>query len=123
VRQINISDARPGMVLAQDVLNMTGMVLLRKGAILTERHVKMLRTWGVTAIAVEGGAETPSQPTTQQVTPSEAIEKLKQVIEQRLQLVFSRAIDDPLMKALHQAALEQLLEEVSTGQLELSSRW
>jgi len=51
---INIADARPEMVLAADVKDRHGHVLLRVGETLTEKALKIFRMWGVTDLDVAG---------------------------------------------------------------------
>jgi len=42
------------MVLAADTSNMNGVVLLKQGTTLTEKHIKILKTWGITQVEIEG---------------------------------------------------------------------
>jgi len=51
---INIADARPDMVLASDVKDRHGHVLLRVGEPVTEKSLKIFRMWGVTDVDVRG---------------------------------------------------------------------
>jgi hypothetical protein len=51
---INIVDVRPDMVLAADVKDRHGHVLLREAEIVTEKHVKIFKMWGVTELDVKG---------------------------------------------------------------------
>ncbi len=44
---IILNDIKPGMVLAQDVVDASGRVLLREGMELTERHIRIMKTWGI----------------------------------------------------------------------------
>ena len=53
---INISDVRPGMVLAADVQDRNGRVLLAKGVEITEKHVRIFKMWGVTEADIQGVA-------------------------------------------------------------------
>ena len=51
---INIADARPDMVLAAEVKDRHGHVLLRSGETVTEKSLKIFRMWGVTDLDVKG---------------------------------------------------------------------
>lgn len=44
------------MVLAADAVHLNGRVLLNAGACLTEKHVRIFRTWGLTEALIEGVA-------------------------------------------------------------------
>ncbi len=52
--KLNFDQLRPGMVLAGDVLDRNSRVLLKAGLELTERHLTILRQWGVTEADVQG---------------------------------------------------------------------
>ncbi len=45
---------RPGMVVATEVTDRRGRLLIAAGSELSERHVQALRMWGVTHLEVEG---------------------------------------------------------------------
>ncbi len=47
VALIILNDITPGMTLAQDVQDTQGRILLRAGVELTERHIRIMKTWGV----------------------------------------------------------------------------
>ena len=51
---INIEDIRPGMILAESVKDRRGRVLLGEGSGITERHLKILRMWGITEADIQG---------------------------------------------------------------------
>jgi hypothetical protein len=46
--KLNLEDVQPGMVLEKDVEERSGQVLLRAGSEITDRHLNILRSWGVT---------------------------------------------------------------------------
>ena len=45
------------MILSSDVKDSYGRTLLRTGVSLTEKHVTMLKAWGVTEISIKGEGE------------------------------------------------------------------
>lgn len=53
MRRINILQARPGMVLARDIVSGDGKLLLRKGTRLTKQYLQKLLFLGVTNLYVE----------------------------------------------------------------------
>ncbi len=63
---IDVSLAQAGMVLAADVLDKRGRVLIPAGKELAEKYVAALPAWGVTRIEVEGddidGADAEVEP-------------------------------------------------------------
>lgn len=51
---IKLKQLEVGAVLSDDVADMSGRVLLRAGAEVTEKHLQIFRTWGVTEVSVVG---------------------------------------------------------------------
>jgi len=52
--RINIEDVQPGMVLGSDTKDRNGRVLLGAGNVLTEKHLKIFKMWGVTEADIKG---------------------------------------------------------------------
>ena len=48
------------MTLTADVISLHGQLLISAGRQLTERHISVLKAWGVDAVEVNTTAETPS---------------------------------------------------------------
>jgi hypothetical protein len=46
--RLNLAEIQPGMVLAADILDRNGRVLLKTGLQVTDKHLKILKQWGVT---------------------------------------------------------------------------
>ena len=51
---INISDIKAGMKLAGPVINQKGILLLPEGIQLTEKHLFLLESWGITEANIDG---------------------------------------------------------------------
>lgn len=51
---INIDDIRAGMVLAENVTDQRGRVLLTMGCEITEKHLRILRMWGIVEADMRG---------------------------------------------------------------------
>jgi len=64
---INIEDIKAGMILGKDLKDRSGLVLLEAGQEITEKHLKILRMWGVTEAEIKGVTreETISRATSQ----------------------------------------------------------
>lgn len=61
---------KPGMVLANDVKDRNGRILLSAGAVITEKHLRIFKMWGVLTVSVQGeGEEDPLSRTPQNVDP------------------------------------------------------
>ena len=51
---INIDDVKKGMTLADDIKDYRGLVLLRVGTEMMEKHLRICKMWGITEADVEG---------------------------------------------------------------------
>ncbi len=54
---ISVSDIKPGMVLAAEVKDRAGRTLLAAGQEITEKHLKIFKTWGVTDANIVGASQ------------------------------------------------------------------
>jgi len=54
---ISLNDIKPGMVLAAEVKDRGGRVLLAAGQEISEKHLKIFKTWGVTDANIEGASQ------------------------------------------------------------------
>jgi hypothetical protein len=51
---INAGDVHVDMVLARDVKNINGQLLMPKGLKISEKHLSLLNAWGITEVEIEG---------------------------------------------------------------------
>jgi len=56
MRKVRLEQLKPGMRLAQDVVNFSGQVLLYKGNPLQPKDIKNFKAWGILEIIVEGSS-------------------------------------------------------------------
>lgn len=59
--RIRVESLPVGVILAADVKNIDGMLLMPKGATLSERQIGILQSWGVAEVEVEACAEAEDQ--------------------------------------------------------------
>ena len=61
---VSVDDLEPGMVLGEDVHDAQGRLLMPKGTVLTERHLRAFQLWGILSVLVLGpeGEEPPPAP-------------------------------------------------------------
>lgn len=52
--ELHIQYLQPGMELAEDICSFNGSTLLKKGAILTEKHLHAFDMWGITEANIKG---------------------------------------------------------------------
>ncbi|MBI5656996.1 MAG: hypothetical protein HZC44_09385 [Geobacter sp.] len=108
---IQIDNLEVGMVLATDVHDQTGRLLLGEGAELTQKHLVVFRTWGVVEVDIAGidevdaASHLPDEITPEQLAAAEA---------ELLPLFCNANLDYPVMRELfHLAALRRALHGIS----------
>ena len=82
------------MELNSDVVDRQGRVLLKKGVILTEKHLRVFNTWGVLEVDIKGDVDV------QEVTkiyPPELIKEAEKFIKNHFQ---HNDLSHPVMKNL-----------------------
>ena len=96
MQSVEIENVKPGMILANDVKNDRGMVLLPRGSELTDQLIARLENSGVESISIQnaGGGQ-------------DEFEKKKAVLDQRFSLVMSI----PIMVELHDLMVQRLKTE------------
>lgn len=95
-----LEEIEPGMELADDMYDATGHVLLGNGAVLTAGMIESLNRRGIAHI-----------PIAERIDAEEAA-RLRAAARRRVEALFRRAGDDPLMAKLREAVLEYRLEEL-----------
>ncbi len=51
---LNIKDLKAGMILDQPIINKHGALLLDGGRELTDKHIEIFKTWGITEADIQG---------------------------------------------------------------------
>ena len=85
-----------GMVLANDVMDRNGRLLLGAGAELTQKHLTIFRTWGVIEADIAGIDYAEDEPLPAEVDPAALA-----AAEEALLPLFSHAgVDHPALREL-----------------------
>ena len=51
---ISSENAEAGMIVCENVVTNRNMMIIPAGTTLTEKHIGLLKTWGVSSISIEG---------------------------------------------------------------------
>lgn len=82
---ISINAVKPGMVLAQDVRDRNGRLLIRQGNELSDEHLRILRIWGVVEADVEGADREELEGASREGLAPEILERAKVLVLERFQ--------------------------------------
>lgn len=102
-----LKNLKPGMILDRDVEDLNGRMLLTQGTKINEKHLKILKTWGVTEVTIREARKTLRVSLKTNQPDSELLKKL----ETELTELFSQAnTKNPMMKELYNQCLERKLK-------------
>jgi hypothetical protein len=59
---INAEDLKEEMVVAEDVKDKNGQLLLPAGLTLTSKHLEVIKSWGIAQVAIEDGKKEEEVP-------------------------------------------------------------
>ena len=111
---LNSDELKPGMIIAKAVRNFQEVLLLSEGTELTEKNIRMLKTWGAVDICVESSGDEDEGRETELDT--EIIES----IERELKEKFSEVMEDEVMREIMRVTCKQLEKKLlrsSSGQV------
>ena len=110
---LHINDLQEGMVLAEDVKNRHGDVLLPEGMPLAAKDILILKTWGITEADVEGIDRDKVEKSEMESLPPSVIAS----IEKEVAELFPEVSDNPVMQEIYRIArkfkLKQALSQIT----------
>ncbi len=103
MKKLRTDQLQSGMVVAKDIIDITGKLLVAKGVTLSEQLIPRLNQRGVDLVWVESDEEeVPLSP--------EEIEGIKKNIAEDLDKRFRLVAQDPIMNGLKEKIFEYLVE-------------
>ena len=103
MKKLRTDQLQPGMVVAKDIMDITGKLLVAKGVTLSEQLIPRLSQRGVDLVWVESDEEEIS------LSPKE-IERIKEEIRENLDKRFRLVAQDPIMSGLKEKIIGYLIE-------------
>jgi len=105
---------RPGMALAQPILDDKGRTIMQEGARLTPMHIKRLEKWGIDAVQIAADGDAPSssgqaagRAQVQEASPEDR-DRMRNVAK-AVQERFSNIQDNPIMDELKRLTVRHLV--------------
>lgn len=114
---VKIDAVEPGMVLAEDLTTTEGRMLLPRGAVITEEHIRTCRIWGIAEASIQGDEEDDDgHPTSLNQLHPEVLDVCKIMAAQRFVLNPS---SHPVIKEMAKLfVLRQARGEPGTGPMD-----
>lgn len=110
--EVNIGDIRPGMVLASDLKDARGRFLLGCGTAVEEKHLRVMKIWGITAADVEGANPEEVARKAMEQIPPQILEKVTPYIEK---LLSNSKTDHAALRELKRLCTIRTAEKLSKG--------
>ncbi len=108
--KVKLEALQPGMVVTADVKNMDDMLLIPAGCELSEKHINILQSWGVTDVEVDSaGSGDASKDPLQQLAP-EVLERLK---EETKALFWSLNLNNAVEQEVYNLVLRRRVRQMS----------
>ncbi len=95
---LGMSKLKPGMILAEPVHNFQGVLLLDTGAKLTEKSIRILKSWGVIKVCVVGKADVKN------IRSAGARDHARSKIETELRRKFGDVPENPVVSEIMRVA-------------------
>jgi len=109
---INLVELQPGMVLAEDVTNADGRLLVGRGEKLTSSTIRILKMWGVVEATVDGLSQTNAEKVDDGQQDPAIIQEAERAISERFR--FNRLENQPMSELFHLCSLRKA-KEISAG--------
>lgn len=107
---LDIDSLTPGMKVGKDVVEASGQVLLRTDTEITEKHLRVLRSWGIQQVEIEG----PKPPDNEDALLARATPEMRERAEASVAERFHHA--DPAHPAIAElmrlATLQELRQQI-----------
>ena len=96
-----------GMELAEAATNIRGVILFKAGTVLTQKHIKALKAWGITELDVQDDNTAPAGPEQVQVSQTTEVLTPNTDIEEEVYFIFQKTdMEDPVIKELYRLSIE-----------------
>jgi hypothetical protein len=105
---LNINDLKEGMTLAADVKNKHGNIMIRQGMTLSEKHIMLLKAWGISDADVDGFDRDQLNEEEMKTVSPEVIE----VIENELRAFFPSLEGNEIMSEIYRITKKLKIKQV-----------
>jgi len=111
---VKIDQLVEGMCVVHPVINHRGQVLVEAGRDITEKHLRILRMWGVTEVNIKGGAGKADPDYAINNIPQEVIDRARVHVTNRFrQTDMKHPAVHALAKINLNATIRRLIKEIS----------
>jgi hypothetical protein len=106
---VAVDDLEVGMILAEDVLDQQGRLLLPSGSDLTDRHLRAFQMMGILAVKVRGTGAEPPEP----VLSPEILAEAEARVRARLH---NNDLEQPVIAEIYRFAVQREARRLAAGE-------
>ena len=110
---ISVEDLKPGMRLRADVKSAKGRMLLPKGVLLEQTHIKTCKVWGLLQVDVEDVSTKEVAAAFESQTDPETLKAAKRVVARKFRLA---GVKHPALLELARLYLVRAVRDIATAQ-------
>lgn len=107
-----VQSLKPGRILAADVKNSHGQLLVKKGAEISERHIRALKSWGVVEVQLEGAPEDEIVENPVETFDPVALEKARVEVLERMR---HNSVEHPAIDELVRLCVRRIVLQATPG--------
>jgi len=101
-----LEEVKEGDVAGADVINPQGAVLVKSGVPLQEKHLRLLRMWGVESVKIDDGQEEEG---------GAGAESMLDAAEAEIKARFGPSLDNEVMAEILRVAVQQRAARMNSG--------
>jgi len=116
--RVSIDKLQEGMVLSGDLLNLNDELLLAAGTVLTGRHLRILKTWGVRTVPVVGADESSEEVAGRPVHSAALLAAAEARVHRRLKHV---PVGNPVFDQIRALAVQRTADRMARPDAKLAS--
>lgn len=107
---VPVQSLKPGRILAADIKNAHGQLLIKKAMEVTDKHLRVLKSWGVVEVQVEGDpSDTTDEMVVEQFNP-EILDKARTEVLARMS---HNSMEHPAIDELVRLAVQRRARQLS----------
>lgn len=111
-KTVSIEDAKPGMIVDDEILDGRGNVLVRQGVALNDAWIKGLKTRGIRNVVIRDQEATKAAD---EPIAGSQVDRVVVERQRRIDTMFAGMTENPVMAALAEAAKKHVRAKLAGG--------
>lgn len=109
MQRVSLNKLNPGMVLEDNVRDQKGRVLFQAGQVLSDKHIRVFKIWGVNEVWIKAEEHQDSSWENEAPIPKEIYDQAQNIVQKRFK---NNSREDPFINELFYLCLERKAKEL-----------